>query len=227
LIDEPEAIVEESVRAHRRILTGYNGQEKVDKAIYREALDPRHAAISLDGEPTLYPKLNGLVDCFRRRGFTTFIVTNGSIPKALENLEEPSQMYLSLYAPNEQLFNIMCRPQVPGLWANINRSLELLQTFSCPTVLRLTMVRGLNMIDPKGYAELIKKANPVYVEPKAYMYIGSSRARLSFENMPTHQEIKAFSERLAEETGYKIINESEESRVTLLSRIEKTLTIHP
>jgi len=36
--------------------------------------------------------------------------------------------------------------------------------------------------------------------------------------MPLHQEIKVFAEELARETGYKLVDESEASRVALLKR---------
>ena len=227
LMDEPEMIVDESIIAHRKILSGYKSHANLDLKIYNEALNPKHAAISLDGEPTLYPRLSILLEVFHQRGFTTFLVTNGTIPKALENMKEPSQLYISVCGPNENIFKEVCRPQLPNLWSNVIRTLDLLPTLSCPTVLRLTLVRGLNMLDPKGYAHLIKRANPTYVEPKGYVYVGPSRRRLSFENMPTHEEIRSFSKDLANETGYNLIDECPESRVVLMSRLEKPIRLAP
>jgi tRNA wybutosine-synthesizing protein 1 len=79
------------------------------------------------------------------------------------------------------------------------------------------------MEDAKGYARLVEKANPTYVEPKAYMHVGFSRLRLGFESMPSHHEIKDFAKGLAIETGYSVVDESEESRVVLLSKLEKPI----
>jgi tRNA wybutosine-synthesizing protein 1 len=70
-----------------------------------------------------------------------------------------------------------------------------------------------------GYAELVEKASPTYVEPKAYMHVGFSRLRLGFENMPSHREIREFAIELSAETGYRVVNEAEESRVVLLSSL--------
>jgi tRNA wybutosine-synthesizing protein 1 len=67
------------------------------------------------------------------------------------------------------------------------------------------------------YAKLVKKANPTYIEAKAYMHIGFSNLRLGFNDMPQLSEVKTFAEELAEKTGYDIINESADSRVVLLS----------
>jgi tRNA wybutosine-synthesizing protein 1 len=70
---------------------------------------------------------------------------------------------------------------------------------------------------------LIERAKPTYAEPKAYMHVGFSRLRLGFENMPTHREIRSFATELSEEMSYNILDEAEESRVVLLSRLEKPI----
>jgi tRNA wybutosine-synthesizing protein 1 len=77
------------------------------------------------------------------------------------------------------------------------------------------------------YAKLIVKANPTYVEPKAYMHVGFSRLRLGYESMPDHQEIREFAGQISKETGYSMIDESRESRVVLLSRLEKSIRFCP
>ena len=222
--DSPEEIVEGCIKAQLQILSGYKGNPKTNMEKYEEALRPRHAAISLVGEPTLYEPLGELIHEFHKRGFTTFLVSNGTLPEALSKLgEEPTQLYISLYGPDEKTFKMISRPQIPNAWERINQTLELLSSFKCPTVLRLTLVRHLNMKNPELYAKLVEKADPTYVEPKAYMHVGFSRLRLKYENMPTHREIGEFAEKLAEETGYKIIDESEASRVFLLSRLDKPI----
>ena len=223
----PEEIVEECIKAQKRILSGYKDQVKkgkIDGKKYFEALNPKHAAISLDGEPTLYPKLSELIQEFHKKNFTTFLVTNGTKPEVLKNLsEEPTQLYLSIYAPNKKIFMNLCKPVNINFWDKINESLELLSSFKCPTVIRLTLVKGENMEDLDGYAKLMEKASPTYIEPKAYMFVGYSRLRLKFENMPSYEEVKAFSEKLAEKTSYNIIDESKESRVILLSKLKKPI----
>jgi tRNA wybutosine-synthesizing protein 1 len=220
--DSPEEIVEESIKAQLEILSGYKGNPKTDQQRFREALAPRHAAISLTGEPTLYKHIDELIQAFHRRGFTTFLVSNGTVPSALANLsEEPTQLYISVCAPDEETFKRVCRPQTPKAWQKLNETLELLSSFKCPTVIRVTAVRSLNMRNAEGYAKLIGKGSPTCIEPKAYMHVGFSRLRLDYESMPSHREIQEFATQLAEETGYNIIDESEESRVVLLSRLEK------
>jgi len=224
--DQPEQIVEGCINAQLKILTGYKGNPKTDEFKLREALKPGHVAISLTGEPTLYPQLGELIHIFRRRGFTTFLVSNGTVPEALTKLrEEPSQLYVSLCAYDEHSFIKTCRPQFKEAWKKINETLSLLQGFKCPTVLRLTLVRHVNLAHPEFYAKLIEKAHPTYVEPKAYMHVGFSRLRLGYENMPNHTEIRNFAQELAKETGYTILDEAPNSRVVLLSRLEKAIRL--
>ncbi len=225
--DAPEEIVENCLEAQLRLITGYKGNSKTDRLKFWEALRPRHVAISLAGEPTLYPHLSDLIRGFHQRGLTTFLVSNGTVPEALSKLTtEPTQLYVSFCAYNETLFLKTCRPQIPNAWQSLSRTLDLLPSFKCPTVLRLTLARHLNLSHPEEYARLIKKANPTYVEPKGYMHVGFSRLRLGFENMPSHSEIRGFALELAKETGYNVLNEAPESRVVLLSRLEKPIRLN-
>ncbi|MBY9008038.1 MAG: radical SAM protein [Candidatus Lokiarchaeota archaeon] len=139
--------------------------------VHNEALYPNHAAISLDGEPLLFPKISDLVHEFRNRNMTTFIVTNGTLPNTISNMDSlPSQLYLTLPAPNEELYKKICRPMVKNGWNKIQESLELLDSLSTRTLVRLTAVRNLNLkkefIDE--YIKIIKKANPNFFEIKGF-----------------------------------------------------------
>ena len=219
--DDPRLVVDEAISAQKRILSGYKKHPLVDPIQYQEALHPRHAAISLAGEPTLYPELSELIRELHRRHFTTFLVTNGTVPGALQNLdEEPTQLYLSICAPDKNRFQRVCRPQICNAWDKLHESLELLSTFSCPTVIRMTLVRHANLVNAGQYADLIQKAEPTYIEPKGFVYVGASRQRLTYENMPTHKEIRHFGRQISASTGYNIINESVSSRVLLLSKLK-------
>jgi tRNA wybutosine-synthesizing protein 1 len=73
------------------------------------------------------------------------------------------------------------------------------------------------MIKPEGYAELIKRSDPDFVEIKAYMYVGNSRKRLELDNMPLSSEVKEFAESVAKLCGREVVDEAHESRVVLLS----------
>ncbi len=222
--DSAEEIVQGSLRAQDAILSGYSGNSKTNWQKFTEALTPKHVAISLTGEPTLYQPLGDLIQTFHHKGFTTFLVSNGSMPSKLADLsEEPTQLYISVCAPNEETFKRVCRPQLSNGWAKLKETLGFLSSFRCPTVIRMTLVKGLNLKLADEYAQLVETANPTYIEAKAYMHIGFSNLRLNFESMPEHTEIQDFAMSLSERTGYKIIDESAESRVVLLSKREKPI----
>lgn len=218
-IDEPEDIIDESIRAQRVLLSGYGGvPDRVNKKKYSEAQNPNQVAISLAGEPTIYPRISELISEFKRRDFTTFLVTNGTLPKVLAEMELPYQFYLSVDAPNEEIYKKIDNPIISKGWEKINETIDLMPSLDTRKAVRLTMVRGVNMTDPKGYADLIRRADPDYVEVKAYMFVGSSRMRLSIDNMPSFAEIMDFSQKLNLELNYKIKDFKEDSRVILLSR---------
>lgn len=224
--DAPEAIIDGCIREQKRILTGYKATPNADQKKRLEALTPKHAAISLTGEPTIYPYLDGLIKAFHRRDFTTFLVSNGTIPEALSKLEEePTQLYISVTAFDKNSFSNICRPHIKNAWKKLNETLKLLPSFNCPTVIRLTLARHMNLENPKNFIELIKKANPTYLEPKAYMHVGFSRLRMDGSNMPSHMEIKEFGSKLSTELGYNMLDESPNSRVVLLSRLEKAIKL--
>ena len=178
-VDSPEEIVEGCFKAQEKILTGYKGNPKTNWRKFQEALTPKQVAISLTGEPTLYEPLGELIRTFHQKGLTTFLVSNGTLPSKLSKLsQEPTQLYISVCAPNEQVYKQVCRPQFPSAWAKLNETLGLLQSFRCPTVIRTTLVKEHNMNHVDEYAKLVEKANPTYIEAKAYMHIGFSNSPL-------------------------------------------------
>ena len=96
--DLPEKIVEESIASQRKLITGYGGSPNALKERWLEGNEPNNVAISLSGEPTFYPYLPELIEEYEKRGFTTFLVTNGTVPSMLAKIS-PSQLYMSLDAP--------------------------------------------------------------------------------------------------------------------------------
>jgi tRNA wybutosine-synthesizing protein 1 len=224
--DDPEDIIEGCIKEQKRILTGYKATPNADQIKCLEAVTPKHVAISLTGEPTLYPHLDGLIKGFHKRGFTTFLVSNGTVPEILSNLsEEPTQLYISVSAFDEKSFSKICRPHDKTAWKKLNETLELFPSFNCPTVIRFTLARHLNLEYPKRFADLVRKANATYLEPKAYMHVGFSRLRMEDDNMPAHSEIRDFAAQMALDMGYNMLDEAVDSRVILLSRLEKAIKL--
>jgi tRNA wybutosine-synthesizing protein 1 len=213
--DEPQIIVEESIAAQRRLISGYKGAGSPNLEKLKEAYFPNQVAISLTGEPTLYPYLDELIRCYRRKHMTTFVVSNGSRPKVLEQIR-PTQLYISLNSPDEKRYYAICRPQAHR-YENLLDSLRVLSDHPSRTALRLTLANEVNAIGGAGYAKLVKLAEPDYVEVKSYMHLGNSRKRLPRTAMMSYDGIVAFSQEIAVRTGYTIAAGSPESRVIVLS----------
>lgn len=214
---EPAELLDGILFEQQRLISGYGGApDTTDSARLEEAKSPAHVAVSLMGEPTLYPMIKELVEEIRGRGMTAFLVTNGTNPEAIGEAR-PTQLYISLNASNEETYRRVCSPR-SNLWSRFLESLERVRDSPARTVARLTMARGLNMNDPRGYAELIETAEPDFVEVKAYMHLGSSRNRLGRESMPSHQEVMDFAKELSEILGYSLKDHVPLSRVALLSR---------
>ena len=198
---------------------------------YNRALNPNHAAISLDGKPTLYPYIGELVDTFRKKKFTTFIVTNGTTPDVITHLQEtkclPSILYVTLTPPNKEDYHKIHRPKVKGAWEKIQSTLNLLKDLSTRTVLRITAVNHLNIRDDliDGYVEAIKRVKPNFVDIKGFTLEGASMSiskRLASNEpgsyyFPDYQEIEQFAKKISERSGYEIAATHEKSRDILIA----------
>jgi tRNA wybutosine-synthesizing protein 1 len=223
-IDDPEYILEHSIEAQQKLITGFKGDPRCDQKKWKEANEPNMLACSLSGEPTLYPKLGEFFKLCHQKGITTFLVTNGTTPEALEKLDTlPTQLFVSIVAPTQELYKKLCAPLIPNGWDKIQQTLELLPSLNTRTVIRHTLVHGWNMDEKhiEAYAKLDTKASPTFIEPKGYVFVGSSRNRLHFSNMPTHEQIKNFGQKLAAQIGYEQIMEKADSLVVLLTSQHK------
>ncbi len=234
IIDEPSLIIEESIKKQKKLMSGFGGYDQVNRKKLKEAQEPMHFAISLAGEPTLYPKLAELIKELHKKGKTTFLVTNGLLPEKLEELEKkkslPTQLYVSLDAPNKELFFKIDRCTIKDGWERLMKTLDVLKKLrhkeqiknktenKTRTCLRITLIKEINDVHPEKYAELIKKSDAMFVEVKSYMYVGSSRERLEMKNMPLHEDIIEFANKIGKYCGYKIIDEQIPSRVVLMMK---------
>ncbi|MGB8309328.1 MAG: 4-demethylwyosine synthase TYW1 [Methanoregula sp.] len=217
---QPQIILEGVKKLQKKALAGYNAilDNSVTNERWQEALNPKHVAISLSGEPTLYSRLPELVDLFNGNGYTTFVVSNGTNPDILAKCR-PFQQYVSLDAPDSRTYKKTCRPDgdAEEFWNNIKESLSHLRTKR--SAVRITLVSGLNDVGPEGYGKLLQDSGATFVEVKGYMYLGYSRNRLQRNNMPEHEQVRAFAERIAASCDYKVRDENPLSRVVCLERM--------
>jgi len=217
--DEPNMIIDGCINAQREILQGFLGNKKIDKKRFYEAMEPKHFALSLAGDACMYPKLPQLIDEIHRRKMTTFLVTNGTKPDMLKKLlkHKPTQLYITLPAPNKEEYKKICRPLIKDGWERLKESLSLISEFNRGTI-RLTLAKELNMGNPESYTKLIKNIDFKFLECKAAMPVGYARYRLDYKQMPKHEEMKKFATKLSSLLDLKIIDEKKESRVFLLMK---------
>jgi tRNA wybutosine-synthesizing protein 1 len=217
-VDLPQFILDNALIAQKKLLEGFGGNPKANQELFVQSKEVRHVALSLTGEPLIYPKLNELITLFNQRGISTFLVTNGQHPEALKELQPVTQLYLSLDAPTPELSKEVGKPLFTDYWKRFLESLDILKATTSRTAIRITMIKGVNDIDVPGYAELIQRANPDFIEIKGYMHIGASQERLSRESMPRHEDVAAFAQQFVPYLDdYELITEHVPSRVLLFA----------
>ena len=224
-VARPEEIVTNLMEERRKLIMGHYGDPKQDKKKLDESLLPSHYAISLSGEPTMYPQLPQLIKYLKTLPETKsiFLVTNGQEPEMIQRLQDedalPTQLYLSTNAPDEETFQLVNKPRYKDAWGRWNASLEMLSKLNTRTVIRITLIRDYNNNDgfiPK-FAEMLKRANGHFIEVKSYMHIGRSTNRLEHSNMLEMSEVRHFASELAKQSEiYSIMDESVISRIVVL-----------
>lgn len=229
-IAEPEVVVTNLMKERKKLIMGHYGDPRQDKKKLDESLLPSHYAISLSGEPTMYPKLPQLIKYLKTLPETKsiFLVTNGQEPKMLQRLQDedslPTQLYLSTNAPNEKIFQIVNKPKYKDSWERWNLSLEMLSKMDTRTVLRVTLIKDFNSnfeLVPE-YAKLFKKANPHFIELKSYMHVGRSTNRLDYSNSLEMEEVRGFSNEVANKSDiFSVMDESVMSRIVVLQNQDR------
>jgi len=246
-IDDPKEILDEIIKARKKLMIGHKGDNKILRTKIKEAFEPNLFTLSLSGEATLYPKLPEMINEIRKRKAISFIVTNGQNPEMIKKLEKqkalPTQLAISTNAPNEELFKIWHNSKKKDAWKKFNQTLSLMNKLKGKTrrAIRLTLVREINMNEKnklnkvsnmseknaKEYSNLIKKANPDFIHVKGFKSLGYSRKRFGYDKQPFHTEVKEFTKLLLSELHkwdkeWKIQGEVERSCVFLLSRRKKS-----
>jgi tRNA wybutosine-synthesizing protein 1 len=217
--DEPKEILQEAIEKRKDLLMGWKGNPNVNKRKFEEALYPTMMTMSLNGEPTLYPKTGQLIAEAKKKGIITFLVTNGTFPEVIEKLDPlPFQLYVSVHATNKDDYVRIARPLTKNTWERLNKTLMFFPSLTTRKVLRFTMIKGWNMKNFKEYVKLITKAEPDYVEFKAYEWVGQSQKRLAKKDMPYINEIEDFANKIESCTGYKIKATNKPSGALLLNK---------
>ncbi len=224
-VAEPEVMMAKLMEEREKLIMGHYGDVKSIPKKLDESLLPVHYAISLSGEPTMYPKLPQLIKYLKSLSATKsiFLVTNGQEPQMLKRLQNedalPTQVYLSTNAADYDSFIRINKPRYDDSWKRWNQSLELLSKMDTRSVLRMTLIRNHNDSESMIplFAEMIRNANVHFVEVKSYMHIGRSTNRLERSDMLSYGEVQHFATQLAKlSKTYDIMDESEASRIVVL-----------
>jgi len=222
-MDDPEMIVNAAVEEHRGMMKQLKGMPGVQPERLIAADTVRHCALSLVGEPIMYPRINEMIDKLHDRKISTFLVTNAQFPDAILNLSPVTQLYVSVDAATKGALKEVDRPLFVDFWERFIGSLKSLKDKGQRTVYRLTLVKQWNMMQEElaEYAKLILLGEPDMIEIKAVTFCGKSDAsNLTMENVPWHTEVRLFAEALCEATGgtYGCASEHVHSCCTLLAR---------
>ena len=194
-MDDPLELVEAAVSEHCKMVKQMKGVPGVLPEKLAEGMNPKHCALSLVGEPIMYPEIGKFVSELHSRKISTFLVTNAQFPEAITNLPPITQLYVSVDAATPETLKAIDRPLFSDYWERFVESLKSLRDKQQRTVYRLTLVSGWNMEEVAAYAKLIDLGKPDFIEIKGVTYCGSSDASsLTMKNVPYHKDVCEFGE---------------------------------
>jgi tRNA wybutosine-synthesizing protein 1 len=198
ITDAPDLIFDGITAAHYKKIKMMKGVPGVRAERFAEAMRIRHCALSLVGEPIFYPHINELLTIMHSNRISTFLVCNAQHPAQLASLVPVTQLYVSIDASNKESLRKIDRPLHRDFWERFCACLDILRNrrFEQRTVFRLTLVKGFNMAEEvRGYADLVERALPGFVEVKGVTYCGTSAAGsagLTMQNVPFYEEVAEF-----------------------------------
>lgn len=197
-VDPPELIFAGAKEGHYKKIKMMRGVPGVRADRFEEAMRIRHCALSLVGEPIFYPHINEFLSLLHGEQISSFLVCNAQHPAQLEALNRVTQLYVSIDASNKDSLRKIDRPLHRDFWERFQSCLDILREkrFIQRTVFRLTLVKGFNVEDEvDGYADLVAKGLPCFVEVKGVTYCGTSSAAgagLTMQNVPFYEEVVEF-----------------------------------
>src|SRR3989339_403651 len=224
--DNPKDIIAGCIKERQNLLVGFPGNKNLDLTKFQKALIPDHAAISLTGEPCLYPKLPQLIDSFFAdfNFRSVFLVTNGTVPARLKQIGKkskyfPTNIYLSLEAYDLKSHKQLNNPVVKDTWIKVQQSMKYLSKIKnhTRTILRITVIKPFNLDKAAKFLPFIQLMRPAYIEVKGYGYLGYSCYRLTRDNVPSWDEVQEFAQKLSEVSGYRISGKHQLSDIVQLA----------
>uniref|UniRef100_A0A3B4T7D5 S-adenosyl-L-methionine-dependent tRNA 4-demethylwyosine synthase TYW1 n=1 Tax=Seriola dumerili TaxID=41447 RepID=A0A3B4T7D5_SERDU len=218
-MDPAEKILRDAVEKHQNMIRQFRGVPGVKPERYEEGLAVKHCALSLVGEPIMYPEINTFIRLLHSQQISSFLVTNAQFPQEIRSLVPVTQLYVSVDASTKDSLKKIDRPLFKDFWPRFLDSLKALGEKRQRTVYRLTLVKAWNVEEMQAYSELIALGQPDFIEVKGVTYCGeSSASSLTMANVPWHQEVVAFVQQLADMLPqYEIACEHEHSNCLLIA----------
>uniref|UniRef100_A0ABI7XJH8 Radical SAM core domain-containing protein n=1 Tax=Felis catus TaxID=9685 RepID=A0ABI7XJH8_FELCA len=218
-MDQPEMILKEAIENHQNMIKQFKGVPGVREDRFEEGMMVKHCALSLVGEPIMYPEINRFLKLLHECKISSFLVTNAQFPVEIRNLKPVTQLYVSVDASTKDSLKKIDRPLFKDFWQRFLNSLKALAAKQQRTVYRLTLVKAWNVDELQAYAELVSLGNPDFIEVKGVTYCGeSSASSLTMANVPWHEEVVHFvRELVALIPNYEIACEHEHSNCLLIA----------
>ncbi|XP_057364640.1 S-adenosyl-L-methionine-dependent tRNA 4-demethylwyosine synthase TYW1-like [Daphnia carinata] len=222
-MDPAEFILEGALEQHGKMINQFKGVPGVQPDRLVEGMSPVHCALSLVGEPIMYPEINRFLRMLHEKKISSFLVTNAQFPEAIRQLEPCTQLYVSVDASTKESLKKIDRPLFKDFWERFLDSLRALSAKGQRTVYRLTLVKAWNVEELESYANLVKLGEPDFIEIKGVTFCGTSKAStLTMENIPWHHEVVTFGEKICTYLeGYGLAAEHEHSNCILLAKRSK------
>lgn len=179
----------------------------------------RHCALSLVGEPIIYPRINEFLDALHAKGISSFMVTNAQFPQQMETLRPCTQLYISIDGADKDELKAVDRPLFGDFYERFLTCIDMLRAKKQRTVFRLTLVNGWNDAQLGKYVELVRRGRPDFIEIKGVTYCGDSKASpLTIKHCPYHAQVREYCLRMAEQLdGYDVACEHAHSNCVLIA----------
>ncbi|KAG8263466.1 S-adenosyl-L-methionine-dependent tRNA 4-demethylwyosine synthase [Homalodisca vitripennis] len=217
--DNAEDILSDALSAHYNMIKEFKGVPGVLPERLAEGMQVRHCALSLVGEPIMYPHINTFVRLLHRQRISSFLVTNAQFPAAIRDLSPVTQLYVSVDASTKSSLKKIDRPLFSDFWERFLDSLRALSKKGQRTVYRLTLVKAWNVEELESYSQLVLLGKPDFIEIKGVTFCGGGDGNsLKMENVPWHEEVIEFSKKIAALLpDYALASEHEHSNCVLIA----------
>ena len=91
-MEPAEFIFAGALENHRKMINEFKGVPGVIPDKLEEGMTVKHCALSLVGEPIMYPEISKFVRLLHAEKISSFLVTNAQFPEAIRDLDHCTQL---------------------------------------------------------------------------------------------------------------------------------------